>query len=104
MPFTRGFDPVLLPDHFARHGAGVNTTSEAEYVAAADVFLGGPRDPQTTLECIRANRDVIRYNQVTQEFGLLSSRRIIRTYFKPSPRRHRYPTNLAYYFAECHRT
>ena len=98
---TSGFDPAFLGDHFRRHKAEFDAATPEEYEALADTFLGGPLDANT-LECEKAsNADVVRYNYISQEFGVLSPQRLIRTYFKPSPRQHKFKTNLAYYQSEC---
>jgi len=75
--------------------------TEAEYEALADTFLGGPNDPNT-LECIR-RRDgaLLRYNPVTNEYGVLRKNGIIKTYFKPDVARHKKPTNFDYFIEEC---
>jgi len=98
---TSGFDPAFLADHFRRHGGEFDAETPEDYEALADVFLGGSLGTET-LECEKAsNGDIVRYNYISQEFGVLSQHRIIRTYFKPSPRKHKFRTNLAYYQAEC---
>lgn len=102
MAFTRGFAiRSYLADHHARHGAQLGAADVSQYQEMADTFLGGPRDASTTLECIRRNGDRLRYNQVTEEFGILTSLGVIRTYYKADPTVHGYPHNLAYFLAKC---
>jgi pyocin large subunit-like protein len=102
VPFTKGFDPWLLGDHFTKHAADFGATSEAAYEAMADTFLGSPLAPPTR-ECIRGiSKDIVRYNPVTNEFGVLARNGMIRTYYKPNPRNKvKYPTGLDYFRAEC---
>jgi filamentous hemagglutinin len=99
---TKGFDPALLPDHFQRHGADFGAASPQEYEAMADQFLGSPLTPPTQ-ECIRrSNSDILRFDPITNEFGVLSNNGMIRTYYKPNPwNKKKFPTNLAYFSAEC---
>ncbi len=104
MPYTKGYDPDLLDDHFQRHGPLVGASDKEEYEVLADTFLGLKPCPDDVKECIRnSNQDIIRYKQSTNEFGVLSKGRVIRTFFKPNKRRHGYVSNLAYFFAECQR-
>ncbi|ASV88650.1 putative large secreted domain protein (plasmid) [Ochrobactrum quorumnocens] len=39
----------------------------------------------------------MRYNPVTEEFGVVSSSGDIRTYYRPDPTVHGWPTNLDYF-------
>jgi len=100
LAFTAGFDPLRLAAHFQAHRADFGAATAAAYEALADRFLGGPIDTRTH-QCVRSNGDVLRYSELTQEFGIISARGVIRTYFKPKPRRHRYVTNLTYFRVEC---
>jgi pyocin large subunit-like protein len=70
--FTLGFrDAVVLATKFAKHRAEFPLLStEQEYAAAADTFLGAPAHPPTW-ECFRVNGDCVRYNDLTNEFGVL---------------------------------
>ena len=104
MPYTLGFpDKELLAQHFDEHHIEFGVATEDEYELLADTFLGGPLD-DGALECIRgSNGDVIRYNRLTDEFGVRGTDGFIRTYFKPNPIFHRQPTNLDYFRKECNR-
>lgn len=103
MPYTRGFvSPALLNRHFHDHGADFAAATPQEYEGLADAFLGGPLTP-TALSCARRRGDIVRYDPTTQEFGVLSSTGVIRTYFKPDPAIHGYATNYDYFLAECAR-
>ena len=62
-------------------------------------------------ECRRKKGDVLRYDPTTEEFGVVSSAGIIRTYFKPIPcaslppmirhNCHGLPSNIEYFKTEC---
>lgn len=101
MPFTSGFESSAnLTKHFILHGWEFGAMTEAEYERLADNFLSGPKGTDT-LECRRGNGDRLRYNPVTNEFGVLRRDGVIRTYFKPDVAWHRRQTNLDYFFEEC---
>ena len=85
--------------HFGDHGADFAATSDADYEARADAFIGG-KVPKYTLQSKRpSNNDLIRYSPATNEFAILSFDGYIRTYFKPDIGDHQLPRNLDYYFA-----
>ena len=103
MPLTNGFaDAISRQDHFKRHGGGFGATTAKEYEALADAFLGSPL-ASSILECVRlSNADIVRYNPITDEFGILSAQRIIKTYFKPMPwNKRKYPNNVEYWKEQC---
>ncbi|MCZ4283167.1 hypothetical protein O4H49_20485, partial [Kiloniella laminariae] len=96
---SRFADQAKLDDHFNRHGADFGTITKIEYQQAADNFLTGPKN-STTLELTRTNGDVVRFDPATDAFGVISSNGAIRTYYKPDPQVHGYPTNLDYFNAQ----
>lgn len=96
---ARFANSAKLQDHFSRHGADFASPTAADYETAADDFLTGSREPGT-LEKLRPNGDIVRYNPATGEFGIVNSSGEIRTYFKPDPAVHGYPTNLDYFNAQ----
>jgi filamentous hemagglutinin len=85
-----------LNDHFNRHGSDFGARTAAEYEAQASRFLSGPRSSRV-LESVRTNGDIVRYDPVTEEFGVLRKDGTIRTYYKPDPSVHGYPSNLDYF-------
>jgi len=86
-------------DHFHRHGAGVHAISPRQYEIAAARFFSGP--PVAGVhEKTRSNGDVIRYNEHTEEFGVLRPNGGIRTFFRPDPAEHGYRSNLEYFNAQ----
>jgi len=92
-------DPAKLVDHYMRHGADFGATSAAQYEAMADTFLNGPRGAGV-LQRTRRNGDIVRYDPATQAFGVVKPDGTIRTYYKPDPAVHGYPTNLDYFHAQ----
>jgi filamentous hemagglutinin len=102
VPFTLGFvDKAALANHHQRHRAELGWISEERYAVCADIFLGSPLNPRTQLEGCRSNGDIVRYDQQTDEFGVLSSDGHIKTYYKPDPRIHGKTNNLEYFQQEC---
>ena len=91
--------PANALRHFNDHGAdfpGLNNS--LEYVADAQSFLRSP--PPGTLTRLRTNGDVVRYNPGSNTFGVMDSSGAPRTYFRPDPAQHGYPTNLDYFNAQ----
>lgn len=85
MPFTRGFETSAeLTDHFVKHRAEFGVSTKEDYEALADAFCGGPRDASTQECSRRRDRAILRYNPVTNEFGVLHTNNYIGTYFKLS--------------------
>jgi hypothetical protein len=107
---TRGFYTAAdLSEHFEKHVTiqkEFTVTTEAEYLKLADKFLGESLNTATTYECQRVRRDgslgdKIRYNRITQEYGVLSVDNRIRTYFIADPAVHGFRTNFVYFRSEC---
>jgi filamentous hemagglutinin len=92
-------DPARPLDHYARHGADFGATTAPRYEQMADAFLNGPCGTGV-LQKVRANGDVVRYDPATQAFGVVKTDGTIRTYYKPDPAVHGYPTNLDYFNAQ----
>ncbi len=86
--------------HFVDHGSDFGAQSPEEYEQQASTFLDGQKSP-ITLEKVRpASGDTVRFNPSTDEFGILTKNSTIRTYFRPEPAIHGYPTNLEYFNAQ----
>lgn len=103
MPLTNGFATASdRADHFQKHGLEFRVRNEVEYEGRADRFLGGSRW-RWTLECVRSNGDVVRYNLLTREFGVLGRGDVIRTYFRPTRAVHGEWSNWKYFRRECDR-
>jgi pyocin large subunit-like protein len=117
---TKGFMNARQRNrHFNEHGADFGASNAREYEDAADRFLGGTLSVGMH-ECTRKQGDKIRFDPRSQEFGVIDSGGIIRTYYKPIPcaevpaaireavrlagRCHRYANNYLYFLAECKKT
>jgi pyocin large subunit-like protein len=103
LQFTGGFvSAYQLADHFQRHGRDFGLQDEDAYESAADTFLGGPRG-QNVHECVipgngaKAGR-MMRYDEVTEEFGVLTPDGHILTYYRPAPIT---GTKLQYFQRQC---
>ena len=98
VPYTQGFAADRLLDHFTRHASDFSATSAEEYEFLADRFLGIPICPPI-LECVRvSNGDLVRFDPLTNEFGVLTISQIILTYFV---RRSSNVTPLSYFEKQC---
>jgi uncharacterized protein YjbJ (UPF0337 family) len=94
---ANGFaNSILLEDHFLRHGSLVGASTLDEYEQLAIKFLSNDKTG-SVLEYTRKNGDLVRFDQATEEFGIVTSDGTIRTYYKPEPSAHSFPTNLDYY-------
>jgi hypothetical protein len=113
---THGFaDNIRRLTHFGDHAADFGAATDLEYEQMADAFLGGP-PPSGAYECTRIQGDLVRYNPVTNELGVISITKVIHTYFKPkfckdsTPEQiarkkcHKNPTHLEYVKKICHQT
>jgi pyocin large subunit-like protein len=114
---TKGFESVAqLNRHFSEHGDDFGASNPNEYEQMADDFLGVDK-PQTVHECARPGGSKLRYDPVSEAFGVIDGFGIIRTYFKPVPcsslpgslrearrqagRCHPCANNFVYFKAEC---
>lgn len=52
------------------------------------------------LEKVRKNGDTIRFNMKTDEFGVITSDMLLRTYYKPNPAVHGKASNLDYFLSQ----
>jgi RHS repeat-associated protein len=85
--------------HYVDHGGDFPEVGNAlEYVADAQNFLRTP--PPGTLTIVRTNGDIVRYDPATNIFGVMDSTGAPRTFFKPDPAKHGYPTNMDYFNAQ----
>jgi pyocin large subunit-like protein len=82
---TRGFSNASsLARHFVDHGSDFGCASAADYEALADQFLGAAKLPHVQ-ERSRAKGDVVRFDPLTEAYGVIDSNGVIRTFFKPVP-------------------
>ena len=73
------FAPGQLELHFDKHGWDMGFTTKEAYLAAAQALVrGGPG-----VETLHRGGDTLFYKAETNEFAVLSSYNVIRTYFQP---------------------
>ncbi|MFE9399974.1 polymorphic toxin-type HINT domain-containing protein [Streptomyces flavidovirens] len=85
--------------HWKKHKGDYPQLKNAkQYVEAAKRFMRS-EDPWIQLK-VRANGDAVRYNRVTEDFGIMTPSGEIRTYYKPDPRSHGYASNQDYFNAQ----
>ena len=98
----KGLDPTLLDNHFTRHGADFGAQTPLEYELLAKRFLNQPLGENVVAKTRLANDpgDVVRFNKVTDAYGVKAEDGRIKTFFKPDPAEHGYPTNLDYFNAK----
>ena len=99
-------------EHFFDHGSEFGAANEFEYETMAGTFLVQAK-PIQVLECVRSRGDILRFDPITDQFGVLSGDGFIRTYFKPVPcaklpaamrtsrRCHSFSTNYDYFKNGC---
>jgi pyocin large subunit-like protein len=109
---TRGFaSHTHLLSHFGDHASDFSVSTLMEYEELADHFLSKPSTPDMH-ECPRKQGDKVRFDKKTNEFGVIGSDGVIRTYFIPKkcsmvpkviPRIkcHKFATNLEYAKSQC---
>jgi hypothetical protein len=108
VPKTRGFATrEKRLQHWSDHEQEFGGLRVAVYESMADRFLGG-LVPMGVNQCRRKKGDTVRFNPLTNEFGVIALDGTVRTYFKPMPcvvirRRgcHAYPDNTTYYQEAC---
>jgi pyocin large subunit-like protein len=93
----------LLEKHYDDHGSEVGATDVRDYEKKAVAFMTAQVANPILEKLRRVDGARIRYNYVTQEFGIVSADNYIQTYFKPDPRFHGMSTNRAYFEWECNR-
>ncbi|QIS15365.1 RHS repeat-associated core domain-containing protein [Nocardia arthritidis] len=85
--------------HWKKHGSEFpEITNSKQYVEKATSFLNNPGTD--VLSKVRPNGDIVRFNPLTNEFGVVTRDGVPRTYYKPNPAQHEQPTNLDYFNAQ----
>src|SRR4051812_11627709 len=115
VPYVSGFyNHALLVQHCSKHGFQFGTNNPQHYERLAIGFFQVElADAPNILECCNEDGDVVRFNPITEEFGVMEVSGIIRTYFKPMPQHlarpgfplrktHSFLTNLEYYEDNCY--
>jgi pyocin large subunit-like protein len=96
---TSKFSPVQNAlKHFKDHGLDFGAKNAIEYVKMAKDFLTKP--PSGTLTTVRSNGDIVRFDPVTNAFGVAKADGVPKTFFVPDPSVHGYETNLDYFNAQ----
>lgn len=99
---TKGFKTAQQRiQHYGDHGHKVGAASDGQYEQMADRFIGTPISKYVLQSRRPRENDLIRYNPMTNEFGVMDQFGYIRTYFKPHTGDHWLPRNLDYYFANA---
>lgn len=95
-------NPKTLADHFQRHGGDFGARTADDYAQQASGFL--QRGVRGGAQVKVDSRGVIRvYDPRTNTFGAYNANGTTRTFYKPDPRVHGYPTNQAYFDAQAGR-
>lgn len=98
---TSGFlGPMDLSDHFRKHGEDFSAATAQHYEFLANAFLSGSPGPRHH-QCLRKHGDLLRFDCVTNEFGVLSSKGTIRTYYILKLGAHKHPSNISYFVDGC---
>ncbi|WP_433894213.1 RHS repeat-associated core domain-containing protein [Streptomyces sp. CA-111067] len=85
--------------HWGKHKGDYPQLQNAkQYVEAAQRFMKS-EDPWIQTK-VRSNGDIVRYNRVTEDFGIMTPNGEIRTYYKPDPMVHGYASNQDYFDAQ----
>jgi hypothetical protein len=85
--------------HFVKHGGEFDDVQNSlQYVRKARGWFDNPTS--TTLSRTRSNGDVVRFDPETDYFGVMTKDGTPRTFFRPDPAQHGYPTNLDYFNAQ----
>jgi Pretoxin HINT domain len=94
-------NPATLEDHFLRHGADFGASSEQAYVSLADDFYNSRSQHLVKTQVNKAGQvtTVRVYDPASNTFGSYNSSGAIRTFYKPDPALHGFPTNLDYWLS-----
>lgn len=84
--------------HFQRHRREFSFETAEEYELAAIAFFAAPLSP-TLLECARPSLDIVRFDMVTDHFGVLAGAMFLRTFYHLSTTRGE--TKRGYFSRQC---
>ena len=70
-----------LQEHWQKHGKEWGNITRDEYLAKARAFFALPAEKLQSLK--EKDGDTVYYRKETNEFGVLSDRKVIRTFFRP---------------------
>lgn len=104
---AHNFRPGELAIHCRKHCLEFGPISQQGYLHQARAFLNRRANGVRIQECYRgiawgaSAGDLVRFDITTQEFGIVTARGYIRTYFLPAPSLHGYPSNFDYFLSQC---
>src|SRR6266436_3130863 len=84
VPYTNGFRPLELLQHYADHGSEFGANGPIEYERMADDFWANPKQLHVQ-ECRRGRGDLVRFDPMTNGYSVIDHANVIRTFFKPVP-------------------
>jgi RHS repeat-associated protein len=96
---TRWGNPRTLARHFRDHGADFGARTADEYAGLADDFLGQAQRGGLPTK-VGPDGTIRAYDPATNTFGSFNPDGTTKTFFKPDPSVHGYPTNLDYWNAQ----
>jgi|SRR5579871_179623 len=115
VPNTKGFRPNELLQHFADHGSEFGISVIGDYARLADDLWKEPRPP-TVVQCTRMSGETVRFDTVSQAYGVVDNDNYIKTLFIPVPCSslsqqeraklrvggcHKYADNMTYFRMGC---
>lgn len=84
--------------HFEKHGKEFPFETSQQYAEAARAFVTNL--PPGTLMVKQHDGDTVYYNPDLNFFAVTNRRNVLRTFFRPDPKIHGYPSNMAYFKAQ----
>ena len=96
-----GFGSAILhTEHYIAHGRDFGAESELEYELLAKQFMNRPIMGTVIAKTRMLTSEQVRFDTVTQEFGAMAPDGRIKTFYRPNPTIHKYPTNMDYFNAQ----
>jgi pyocin large subunit-like protein len=100
MANTNGFRPGSELSHWGKHWQKFAVPVDvATYASMADDFFGA-RPPGIAEGQRRGNGDIIRFDPVTEHFGVVDNHGFIKTFYPAETSEHDEATNAEYFMAE----
>jgi filamentous hemagglutinin len=88
-----------LAIHFKLHGQDFGATTPSEYEGQATCLLTAQGNPDI-LQVTRAGGNIVRFNPMTDEFGVLTRTAILKHIIDLTQHYMDNPTNLDYFYAQ----
>jgi pyocin large subunit-like protein len=89
-------NPNTLQDHFGRHGADFGATTPEDYVAQFSEFLQRSQAEGLPTK-VDSNGTIRTYDPASNTFGSYNADGTAKTFYKPDPTTHGFPTNIDYW-------